>query len=50
MVITIHMIHRISREVKNDKIPKNPDSDIIKSFLKNSKEFEENQKTISSHS
>lgn len=50
MVITTHMIHQISNDAKNDKIPENPDSQIIKSFLKNSEEFEENQKVISSHS
>jgi len=50
MVITTHMIHQITHEVKNDKVPKNPDSDIIESFLKNAQEFEENQKVTSSRS
>ncbi len=44
------MIHKITNEPKNDKVPENPDSEIIQSFLKNSKEFEENQKVISSNS
>ncbi len=50
MVITTHMIHQMTRKAKNDKISENPDSKIIESFLKNSQEFEENQKAISSHS
>ena len=50
MVITTRMIHQISNDAKNDKIPENPDSQIIKSFLKNSEEFEEKQKAMSSHS
>jgi len=50
MVITTHMIHQMTREAKNDKISENPDSKIIESFLKNSQEFEENHKAISSHS
>jgi hypothetical protein len=50
MVITTHMIHQISNDAKNGKIPKNPDSVEIKSFLKNSEEFVGNQKVISSHS
>ncbi len=50
MVITTHMINQIASEAKNDKVPENPDSEIIQSFLKNSKEFEENQKVISSNS
>jgi len=50
MVITTHMINQIANEAKNDKVPENPDSEIIQSFLKNSKEFEENQKVISSNS
>ena len=44
------MIHKMASEAKNEKIPENPDSEIIESFLKNSQEFEENQKVISSHS
>jgi hypothetical protein len=44
------MIHQMSCESKNDKIPENLDSKIIESFLKNSQEFEENKKVISSHS
>ena len=50
MVITTHMIHQMTHEAKNDKISENPDSKIIESFLKNSQEFEENHKAISSHS
>jgi hypothetical protein len=50
MVITTHMIHQMTNESKNDKVPENPDSKIIESFLKNSQEFEEKQKVISSHS
>ena len=44
------MINKIANEAKNDKVPENPDSEIIQSFLKNSKEFEESKKVISSHS
>ena len=44
------MINQIANEAKNDKVHENPDSEIIQSFLKNSKEFEENQKVISSNS
>ena len=50
MVITTHMIHQMARESKNDKVPENLDFKIIESFLKNSQEFEENRKAISSHS
>ncbi len=48
MVITTHMIHQMAREAKNDA--ENSDAKIIELFLKNSQEFEENQKAISSHS
>ncbi len=50
MVITTRMFHQITSEGKNDKLPKNPDVKIIESFLKNSQEFEDNQKVIASHS
>ncbi len=50
MVITTHMIHQMTHEAKNDKMSENSDSKIIESFLKNSQEFEENHKAISSHS
>lgn len=50
MVITVHMFHQITNGSKNDKVPENPDSEVIQSFLKNSKEFEGNQEVISSHS
>ena len=49
MVITTHMIHQMAREAKNDQVPENQDSKLIKSFLK-SQENKENQKVISSHS
>jgi len=48
MVITTHMIHQMAREAKNDA--ENSDVKIIELFLKNSQEFEEKQKVISSHS
>ena len=50
MVITVHMFNQITNDAKNDKIPKNPDSMEIKSFLKKSEEFDMNKKVISSHS
>ena len=49
MVITTHMIHQMTRE-NNENILKNPDSEIIESFLENSPEIDENQKVIASHS
>ena len=48
MVITTHMIHQMIRE-KNEKVLKNPESEVIESFLKNSPELDEN-KVIASHS
>lgn len=50
MVITTHMFHQITNDAKNDKVPENPDSGVIQSFLKKSEEFEGNKKIISSHS
>ena len=54
MVITTHMIHKMTlksqKESNNDKVPSNPDSAILESFLKNSDIFQNNQKVISSHS
>ncbi|KRT60672.1 MAG: hypothetical protein XU09_C0008G0141 [Thaumarchaeota archaeon CSP1-1] len=54
MVITTHMIHKMTlksqQESNNDKVPNNPDSAILESFLKNSDDFQSNQKVISSHS
>jgi len=50
MVITTHMIHKmtlISKQESNKEIPKNPESVILKSFLKNSDEYSRNQKVIS---
>ena len=48
------MIHKMTlksqKESNNDKVPSNPDSAILESFLKNSDDFQSNQKVISSHS
>lgn len=48
------MIYKITlksqQESNNDKVPNNPDSAILESFLKNSDGFHSNQKVISSHS
>ena len=48
------MIHKMTiksqQESKNDKVPNNPDSAILESFLKNLDGFQSNQKVISSHS
>jgi len=48
------MLHKITlksqQESNNDKMPNNPDSAILESFLKNSDSFQSNQKVISSHS
>ena len=53
MVITTHMIHKMTlksqQESNNNKVPNNPDSAILESFLKNSDGLS-NQKVISSHS
>ncbi len=54
MVITTYMIHKMTlksqQESNNDKVPNNPDSTILESFLKNSDGFQSNPKVISSHS
>ena len=50
MVITTHMIHKmtlISKQESNKEIPKNLESAILESFLKNSDEYSRNQKVIS---
>ncbi len=54
MVITTHMIHKISQNLQQESINNTmqdiADSKIIESFLKNSDEIANNQKAISSHS
>jgi hypothetical protein len=50
MVITTHMIHQMASEAKKDRTLEDTDLEIIQSFLKNSENFDEKQKIISSHS
>jgi hypothetical protein len=54
MVITTHMVHKISlksqQDFINNTVQNISDSEILESFLKNSDEFTNNQKVISSHS
>ncbi len=50
MVITMHMFNQMiieqQKKLKNDKVPNNPDSEIIKSFLKESTDFPKTEKRI----
>lgn len=49
MVITTHMYNQMIQEnekSKNEKILKNPDSEVIQSFLKDSKSFEKTEKKV----
>ncbi len=50
MVITTHMYNQMSidtqKKSKKDKVPSNPDSSMIKSFLKDSKNFAKTEKRI----
>lgn len=54
MVITTHMVHKISlnsqQESMNNTVQNISDSEVLQSFLKNSDEFTNKQKVISSHS
>ncbi len=55
MVITTHMYNEMilekQKKSKNDKVPSNQDSALIKSFLKDSTNFEKTkEKVISSNS
>lgn len=49
MVITTHMYNQMIQENEksnNEKILKNPDSEVIKSFLKDSENFQEKEKKV----
>jgi len=54
MVITTHMFNQIflesQKKVKNMKVPKNHDSALLKSFLKESSKFESTEKKVISSS
>jgi hypothetical protein len=54
MVITIHMFNQMflesQKKLKNEKVPYNPDSALIKSFLKDSSKYEKTEKKVISSS
>ena len=50
MVITTHMYNQMIKENQNNEILENPNSDVIRSFLKDSESLENNEEVISSNS
>lgn len=50
MVITTHMYSQMIKENQNKEILENPDSDVIRSFLKDSESLGNTEEVISSNS
>ncbi len=54
MVITTHMFNHMflesQKKLKNEKVPDNPDSALIRSFLKNSSKYKKTEKKVISSS